>query len=789
MSWIEGTIEEFKGSDPRHRELRKVRTNPEQSWNELYFFRISLATAAGYPVAALAAGQRIEFEPDPRAARPQVLRFKPYIPRDRPAAEFSRTFLNPYHFVPLAPPSSLVPAAEVLEGTLHDRFGPVASGEERYSGRIVCRLETEGPVVVGAEQRRVGGDENHEREVFPFGLPDPAAPKDPWRRTPMIPGSTLRGLVSSLVEAASCSALRVLPERRFTRRAAMGEALSAVGLLVEEEGALRLRPLTLSVGEMSAAASEPPRNRCRVLLNGYRFDQDKKKTEPLRSTFLASEPASASSSRQDFWYLDLATLKWHWKGRFCLGLITDRSPIPEADLGEAERKRYQRGLLFVLGLDGGKAENLPPGKKHEYFLPYPAERETEPTLAIPQAVLDEFQDLAADAAEISRGAAGGDLPFLPAGRAREAGGVVPRAGDLMYYEKDEQGRVGRLSFSALWRRRVPGSLHQAVARISPDLLPFHSGRKRLTLAERLFGFVEPQGPRALAGRLRFAHGVVEGEAPEGGWYEGSIPLKILAAPKPPSPALYFGHEGYLAKRDLHLARHAPGRKVYLHHRRAEVEARSYETADLEDKRKLKARVRPLREGTRFLFHVDFVNLNREELGYLLYALRPREEFRHKVGMGRPLGLGRVRIDPVALAWMDRRYAADSLFAGKYAALESRWEAEAWRRLADPLARRYRYEVEAAALAVGSAGRPRLAALVEEARARIPERVRHALELLGDPEAVRLPVSYPVRQGQTAEGEHFQWFVDNDRMHRKALSALWPGSGLSVLDRYEPQRRH
>jgi CRISPR-associated protein (TIGR03986 family) len=813
MSWIEGTIEEFKGADPKFREARKVRTSPEQTWNDLHFFHLSLARQAGYPDEELAAGRRISFEPDPRADRPRVHRFKPYERRaappasaDRPASARlapTRTFLNPYHFIPLAAPAegSLLAVDEVLAGTLHDRFGG-EPGAPRYSGRIVCRLETEGPVVVGAEQPHRDGNRDNEREIWPFGLPDPAAPDDPYRRAPMIPGSTLRGLISSLVEAASCSTLRVLAEQSFTRRAAIRErALSAVGLLREEDGQLKLRPLTLSVPEMTDSRQDPPRERCRVLLNAYTFDRRRSHTEYAPGTFLdRRKPESWSSSRQEYWYMDLNRVHWHWKergqARFLLGLMADDSPIPEVEwaaLSDVEKKHYTRGFLFVLGLDGAKADNLPPDKKHEYFIPYPEGRAWGSSLEIPAEVLAEFQRLAKNAAEISRGGGGGDYPFLPAGRARDANGVVPRAGDLVYFEVDRQGSVFRLSFSAIWRREVAGSLHGAVRLVSPDLVPFDSRRRtHLTLAERLFGFVEADGKRALAGRLRFAHGLVEGAPPQDGWYEPFVSLKILATPKPPSPALYFGHHGYLAKGELNLHKHSPqGRKMYLHHRPQDVSRGSHVTVDLDDKRKLKARARPLKTGSRFLFHVDFENLTREELGYLLYAFQPAESFRHKLGMAKPLGLGRVRIDPLALCYRDRveGYGPRSLFARKYAAIEFRAGTETWRDLTGPLAHRYRHEAAAVGTSASAATAwPRIEELVDGVRGAVPEKVRSALELLGNPDKVDIEVTYPVLAGRDTEGEHFQWFVANEKENQRALPALVPGKGLPALDRHEPRRR-
>lgn len=812
MSWIEGTIVEFGGDNPRHRELRKVKTHPNQDWNDQYFFHLSQARRAGYPDSALAGGCRIRFEADEsEPGRPRVKSFPPYTAPQ--AATPVNGFLNPYHFIALrAPaPESLPKAASYLEEEpLHDRFAPAESATEeglgpRYSGRLLCRVTTEGPVVVGSTQERPGGDAEAETTVAPFELPDPEAPEDESRRRPAIPGSTLRGLLSSLVEAASSSALRVLGDPTFTRRADLGkESLSAVGRLEEHGGTLRLRPLTLSLQEMtrqSAQDRRPPKERCRVFLKGY--ERKGNRTVARRGTFLERRrPASHSSSCQDFWYLDLDKTRWHGSRGLTLGLVTDEDPIPEAEWAgrpAAEKGRYTRGVLLVLGLDGSKADNLPPGKRYEQFLPFPEPAETTDaaagTLRIPDEVFEEFRTLLKNSHELPRGGVVKDLPYLHKDRERpDKGPPEPAAGDLVYFETDPETRApSRLSYSAVWRRPVQGtSLHQAVGLVAADLLPFQSGRERLTVAERMFGFVEADGPRALAGRVRVAHGLALGEAPEGGWYEGATTLKILASPKPPSPALYFGNHGYLEKRRLDLSEHPPqGRKVYLHHREPDVDGRSYETGEPDKKRNLKMRVTPLRKGTEFLAHLDFVNLAAEELGWLLYAARPTPEFRHKLGLGKPLGLGRVRIDPVAFAFLDRLgvYGRDGLFRDRYASVEALAEVPGPEELPPFIARRYREETKA--LTAGAARRepfPAFEDLHRAAREAVPEEVRWALELLGDPSRVSAEVTYPVLLGQGVEGEHFHWFVENDRRHKKPLPAIALGNSLPLLERYAEARR-
>jgi CRISPR/Cas system CSM-associated protein Csm3 (group 7 of RAMP superfamily) len=101
----------------------------------------------------------------------------------------------------------------------------------------------------------------------------------------------------------------------------------------------------------------------------------------------------------------------------------------------------------------------------------------------------------------------------------------------------------------------------------------------------------------------------------------------------------------------------------------------------------------LRHGITFDFHIDFDNLTDHELNILCFALRPSERFRHKIGLGKALGLGSIRIDVTDLVLIDRsaRYRPEALFdddprdlskgegkalAAELAARHDRWLAEA-----------------------------------------------------------------------------------------------------------------
>jgi hypothetical protein len=60
-------------------------------------------------------------------------------------------------------------------------------------------------------------------------------------------------------------------------------------------------------------------------------------------------------------------------------------------------------------------------------------------------------------------------------------------------------------------------------------------------------------------------------------------------------------------------------------------------------------------------------------------------------------------------------------------------------------------------------------------------VRWAVELVGDPaSAEHTRVTYPVTVNAAKAGEHFHWFVNNDRGDRRHLKAIEKDQPLPTL---------
>lgn len=199
----------------------------------------------------------------------------------------------------------------------------------------------------------------------------------------------------------------------------------------------------------------------------------------------------------------------------------------------------------------------------------------------------------------------------------------------------------------------------------------------LDMADVLFGWVQ-EGNRktSMAGRVFFEDAVFESANDKGEvWYtKDYIVPAILASPKPTTFQHYLSQD----KATQHdpdnkpsLAHYATssaqtqirGNKWYWHKGQSpKIEIDKHGT-DLEKVKTQTTRIRPIKEGVTFKAKIRFENLRKEELGALLWALalpgKNGEEYRHKFGMGKPLGMGAVeiKIENLVITNYDIRYTS------------------------------------------------------------------------------------------------------------------------------------
>ena len=156
---------------------------------------IELTTSGQIARATIPGKAEVAPTVQPPTTPPRKENFRPggnrgYPPFQRPAPQ---PLQKP---APATAPYNFVPQDRVVEA-------PAAPQGTRYSGTLHCRLTALTPLLVcGAQEQKSTGDEVAIRPFCRVG------------KRPVIPGTSLKGMVRSMVETLSCSAMRMMNDRR-----------------------------------------------------------------------------------------------------------------------------------------------------------------------------------------------------------------------------------------------------------------------------------------------------------------------------------------------------------------------------------------------------------------------------------------------------------------------------------------------------------------------------------------------------------------------------------------------
>ncbi len=328
----------------------------------------------------------------------------------------------------------------------------------------------------------------------------------------------------------------------------------------------------------------------------------------------------------------------------------------------------------------------------------------------------------------------------------------------------------------------------------------------LSPAERVFGWANQDGHGACCGLVRVRPIKCESPDPIQDFGFPGIPLAILGQPKPQQSRFYVAQSATdgkaqtngLSKEESGYAqgKGLRGRKVYPHHRAlpeahwtnpAEDRTQTPVAGQFQEYRRPRLGGREqtdsqnrstqgwVKKGTHFTFDLHVTNLSKFELGGLLFLLTLTEGHFLRLGGGKPLGFGSVRLE------IDR--AKTRLHAG------ASWK-EFYSTLEDtPLAEANGGEViEAFKQAVaGAYGNNQTFEEVPFIKAFL-----RAARGFDD----QLPIHYPRARQQPGptgpvpphpDGKAYEWFVANDRIGRDGgpgvcLPDLADDRGLPMLNK-------
>jgi CRISPR-associated protein (TIGR03986 family) len=247
-------------------------------------------------------------------------------------------------------------------------------------------------------------------------------------------------------------------------------------------------------------------------------------------------------------------------------------------------------------------------------------------------------------------------------------GALNEGQPVFYLEKD--GKVVFFGHTRMFRVPYPNSPFDYVPEYArPEEAP-HAPNV-VDFAEAMFGYTRKvkdgtQRQRAYAGRVSCSDAkLIDGQADI--WLANSpVTTKILSGPKPTTFQHYLVQEEpnfYEAgktrdgatKYETRLSDFASptpaetvirGNKFYWHKGPVGVDD-IREKGEVKDKDTQHTKIQPLKAGVKFNFRVRFENLADDELGALMWIFNVAsdENIRLKIGMGKSLGLGAIQIHP------------------------------------------------------------------------------------------------------------------------------------------------
>lgn len=594
---------------------------------ELVKKRITKLVVDGVDVMEVKPNKKSNQARETTEKRTSVSNSYPHSPRTKPGDKKNR-YQNgsqyqgncaraPYNFVPV---NKIVVEAPEYSGSYKDNQkdicivdGKIPSfdryHEGLYTGFINLDIETLTPLYI-----RDTYTEDEERRAA-----EAREHSEKWENpdffspggAPRIPGSSLRGMTRNLVEIVSCSRMEYVENSVLYYRSMADECRSIKNEYFK------------IMGQRGRDKNRP----------GYKFkagylqrNGDKYQIIPAKKQNGQQYKRTPKANRPDF--------SWHWQSEG--SCITVSGPAPS--------------------------------EKKEDWLINPIATEAKPII-ISQTDLNSYcNDInrLKDKSNLSEAdKKDGDLMrWLRVEENKEnSKNMVP----CFYVDwKDEEGN-NHVSFGHTAYFRL--AYHFSIKEHLPQLHLIDD--KALDLTNAIFGQASN-----FAGRVFFQDAHINKKDLEKVSKE-EIYLNILSTPKPTTFQHYLEQGG----RNKNTLKHwndkegiLRGYKMYWHRKTPPNGNNAWQASAEEVSKSLSqyTKIKPVGSGCHFTGRIHFENLSTIELGALLFILDLPVGCAHKIGMGKPLGLGSIRITPTLT--LSRRTNTDKKISGRY---ERLFEKQGW----------------------------------------------------------------------------------------------------------------
>ncbi len=599
--------------------------------------------------------------PDYERGRDQSSRRPPF---DRQPAKVSLPgdFHNPYNFVPAPPRDISHPELGDHPPAGHDRYH-----DDLWSGRIAVKLTTVTPLLIvdAAKSELYENDIKRDHKIFPVRIGVDGKP--------YLPPTSIKGMLRSAFEAITNSRFAVFEKHHDRLAYRMAAKIGPIPARVEKRyGRDVLR--VMKAGLIGYAGKLPRYEEHSRQKDKGEISKGAASTYPDGTLPVHGAPVWVQLDRGRVMKIERRPDEQSPTGVWTKGWACVTGP-------NISKKRYERVFL-----EGSNDPVIPIDERHRNLW---------------RELIQNYQDTHVRDLELRRKRNErpdeylGDEPGKT-GWSRhiyDKSELELREGTLCYVEfvANSANQIAALIPVTISRRLYSAS----PADLLPESLKPAPAIDHLSPAERVFGWVNQKGAGAYRGNVRIGPVKCVSETPVKSFEDGGLPLAILGQPKPQQARFYVAQSkqgeaqpsgtfkeqaGYLLNKGLRA------RKVYPHHaqlpesywvnpvedrtqradsgffqeyRRPHEPVIEFGRAKLnQDKtgfelkpgndaeqrddqnRSIKGWVRPL---TDFEFEVEVTNLSEVELGALLWLLSLPEDCFHRLGGGKPLGFGSVRL--------------------------------------------------------------------------------------------------------------------------------------------------
>lgn len=558
----------------------------------------------------------------------------------------------PYNFVEL--PDQVIDAESLPE---QNTFS-----SDRHTGRILCKLTTESPLYIRcglspSDFKRIGDLSTSIQDLKELTSAERSRRTDffkhPASLYPVIPGSSLRGMLRTLIEIVSFSKIeKVSDYHRFFFRAVAAPAGDALGEEYDKilgKGGTKVKAGYLerqADGSWHICPAQP--------IEGKSFIWVK---EPLVIT--SGIELTPMDDRN--YYPQQITVSFQdiqeKNGRYFAQQVS-------SDLDALNYK----GMLVTSGnmIEGNRTGEKTKRKNH--CLIREKNSQVKPLKIDDGAILDYCRSLTEFQKE----------------KIDQDNGVLENHRPVFYCEPPKDKDVTLFGHNPNFRIPYSPNRDGRAASVA-NFIPFNlRNPDSIDIAEAIFGWVTSQYQKApaRAGRVFISDATIDAGHPltdQEIWItgnaDGRIIPKILATPKPTTFQHYLVQsENTKAEREKlkhygsqpNVDTVIRGHKLYWHQKNVSLSyIQESRTSEIDDKPKQYTEIKPIRENITFQFTIRFENLSDVELGALLWILNLAQDKQHRshitgdqkyrflLGMGKPFGMGAIKITREAL-WLSER---------------------------------------------------------------------------------------------------------------------------------------